>query len=203
MIGLISQSFLHSNLFEWLILPILIFIARTCDVTLGTLRNVFISKGLRSIVPFVAFFEVLIWLISIRIIMQQLDNIMTYLGFAGGYAMGTFVGLSIERRLALGNQVLRIITPKESSSLITAMQKHNMGVTVIDGHGAKGPVKIIFTIIKRKDLELIQNLINEHAPKSFYSIEDVRSTAQGVFPGAGGSPTLDYLRRIFPFSSQK
>jgi uncharacterized membrane-anchored protein YitT (DUF2179 family) len=83
------------------------------------------------------------------------------------------------------------------------MQKHNMGVTVIDGHGAKGPVKIILTIFKRKDLQQIVQLIQEHAPKAFYSIEDVRTTMQGVFPGSNGSVTIDYLRRIFPFSSQK
>jgi uncharacterized protein YebE (UPF0316 family) len=196
-------EFLDSELFRWVFLPMLVFMARTADVSLATLRNVFIAKGFKSIVPVIGFFEVMIWLLSIRQIMQHLDNPMTYLGFAGGFAMGTYVGMSIERRLALGNQVLRIITSKESAELISAMHTHNMGITVIDGKGAKGPVKIIFTIFKRKDLELIQKLIDEHAPKAFYSIEDVRSTTQGVFPGAASGGTMDYFRRIFPFSSQK
>src|SRR6188768_685542 len=125
---------LHSEFFKWVLLPVLIFIARTCDVTLATLRNVFISKGMRHVVPFIGFFEVLIWLVSIRQIMQHLDNPMTYLGFAGGFAMGTYVGLRIESRLALGMQVLRIITQGEPLVLIQALQNANIGTTVIDGH---------------------------------------------------------------------
>src|SRR3954467_8409400 len=109
----VDTSFLESDLFRWVLMPLLIFLARMCDVTLGTLRNVFISKGLRRVVPVLGFFEVLIWLISIRQIMKYLDNPMCYLGFAGGFSMGTYVGMLVERKLALGMQVLRIITEKE------------------------------------------------------------------------------------------
>ena len=91
---------MDGELFKWVILPIIIFIARTMDVTLGTLRNVFISKGFRNIVPFIGFVEVMIWLISIRQVMQHLDNPVCYIGFAGGFAMGTYVGLLIDNRLA-------------------------------------------------------------------------------------------------------
>ena len=95
-----SANFMDGELFKWVILPIIIFIARTMDVTLGTLRNVFISKGFRNIVPFIGFVEVMIWLISIRQVMQHLDNPVCYIGFAGGFAMGTYVGLLIDNRLA-------------------------------------------------------------------------------------------------------
>ncbi len=105
-----EQSFLDSEMFRWVVLPILIFFARMSDVTLGTLRNVFISKGFKNIVPLIGFFEVLIWLISMRQIMQHLDNPLCYIGFAAGFAAGTYVGMTLERRLALGMQVLRIIT---------------------------------------------------------------------------------------------
>src|SRR5438874_10738535 len=114
----LDTSFFDSEIFRWAVLPALIFIARMCDVTLGTLRNVFISKGLRNAVPVLGFFEVLIWLISIRQIMQHLDNPMCYLAFASGFATGTYVGLGIEKRLALGLQILRVIIPSvEATSL--------------------------------------------------------------------------------------
>lgn len=200
----LDHTFLDSELFRWVIMPVLIFIARMCDVTLGTLRNVFISKGLRHIVPIIGFFEVLIWLISIRQIMQHLDNVMCYISFAGGFSMGTYVGLKIEARLALGVQVIRIITNQDSKQLILALQKENIGITVIDGQGAKGPVKIIFTIAKRKDIEIIRELINIHNPAAFYSIEDVRAANQGVFrKGETEGKTMDYVRRIFNYSAQK
>ena len=188
----------HSEFFKWVLLPLLIFVARTCDVTLATLRSVFVSKGMRHVVPFIGFFEVLIWLVSIRQIMQHLDNPMTYLGFAGGFAMGTYVGLRIESRLALGMQVLRIMTQGEPVELILSLQKANIGTTVIDGHGSKGPVKIILTIVRRKDIELVKKLIKEYQPNAFFSIEDIRIASQGVFRKGQKQGSMDYIRGIIP-----
>ncbi len=199
-----NSEFFDTETFKWVILPILIFIARTMDVTLGTLRNVFISKGFRNIVPFIGFFEVLIWLVSIRQVMQHLDNPICYIGFAGGFAMGTYVGLRIESRLALGLQVLRIITSSDWQPLVEALQKKNLGVTIIDAHGSKGPVKIIFTIIKRKDMALVRNIIMEVNPNAFYSIEDIRIANQGVFPKKPVIQNkMDYIRHAFPDVKEK
>jgi uncharacterized protein YebE (UPF0316 family) len=198
------SEFLDSELFRWVILPMLIFIARTVDVTLGTLRNVFISKGFRNIVPVIGFFEVLIWLISIRQVMQHLDNPICYIGFAGGFAMGTYVGLRIENRLALGLQVLRIITPTNWEPLVIALQQMNVGITIMDGHGVKGPVKIIFTIVKRKDIAQARKVIREVNPHAFYSIEDIRMANQGVFPKKSTmNKTMDYIRNVFPGFKEK
>jgi uncharacterized protein YebE (UPF0316 family) len=198
-----NPDFFESEIFRWVILPLLIFLARMCDVTLGTLRNVFISKGLRNVVPILGFFEVTIWLISIRQIMQHLDNPICYVAFAGGFAMGTYVGLFIEKRLAIGLQVLRIIINQNAQPLIASLQDANFGVTVIDGHGAKGPVKVIYTIIKRKDFDFVRELIDRTNPQAFYSIEDIRVANQGVFPNSAPSGTLNYIRQIFPNSKEK
>ncbi|MFM2206655.1 MAG: hypothetical protein RL213_630 [Bacteroidota bacterium] len=194
-----ETSFTDTEIFRWVVLPVIIFIARMADVTLGTLRNVFISKGLRNIVPFIGFFEVLIWLVSIRQIMEHLDNPLCYIGFAGGFAMGTYVGLWIERQLALGMQVVRIILPGQADLLVSSLRKSGFGTTVLDGEGSKGPVKMIFTIIKRKDVQRLRELIQKHEPSAFYSIEDVRMASQGVFPENGVfSSKIDYIRGIFP-----
>ena len=199
----VDEGVFQSEIFRWVILPILIFIARMCDVTLGTLRNVFISKGLRNVVPILGFFEVTIWLLSIKQIMQHLDNPLCYIAFAGGFAMGTYVGLFVEKRLAIGMQVLRIIINQDARPLIEVLQNENFGVTVIDGQGAKGPVKIIFTIIKRKDIDRVRFLISQTHPSAFYSIEDIRVASQGVFPLSASSGTLSYIRNIFPDPKEK
>jgi uncharacterized protein YebE (UPF0316 family) len=197
-------SFIDTEFFRWVVLPILIFLARMADVSLGTLRNVFISRGFRSIVPFVGFCEVLIWLISMRQIMQHLDNPLCYIAFAGGFATGTYLGLLIERRLALGLQVLRIITPVNWQELADGLRSDSFGVTVLDGHGAKGPVKVLFCVVKRKDLDRVRERIREINPEAFYSIEDIRVANQGVFPKktASGS-TLDHIRNVFPDPKDK
>ncbi|HRI42026.1 MAG: DUF2179 domain-containing protein [Bacteroidota bacterium] len=199
-----NSAFIDTEFFRWVVLPILIFLARMADVSLGTLRNVFISRGFRSIVPFVGFFEVLIWLVSMRQIMQHLDNPLCYIGFAGGFAMGTYVGLFIERQLALGMQVLRIITPVNWQELADGLRSDSFGVTVIDGHGAKGPVKILFCVVKRKDLDRVRVRIREINPEAFYSIEDIRVANQGVFPkNSASSSTLDHIRNVFPDPKDK
>lgn len=192
-----SPEFMQSDLFNWVVLPLLIFCARTCDVTLGTLRNIFLAKNIRSVVPVLGFFEVLIWLIAVSQIIRNLHNFMCYFAFAGGYSMGIFVGIKIEERLALGLQILRIILPGDASALMQKLQEHNFGITLIDAMGAKGPVKILLTVIKRKDMFFVSQLIHEHHPQTFYSVEDIRAASQGVFPKLSDSK-LTYLKRIFP-----
>lgn len=195
---MLSASFLQSDLFNWLILPLFIFLARTCDVTLATLRNVFIARNIRKIVPFLGFFEVLIWLVAVTQTVKNLNNIVSYLAFAGGYSMGIYVGLAIEERLALGKQVIRIITNQDTTNLIAALRNANMGTTVIDGHGSKGPVKVIFTTLKRKDVQFVDNLISQHTPGAFYTVEDIRNSSQGVFPENPNESRYSFLRALLP-----
>jgi uncharacterized protein YebE (UPF0316 family) len=136
--------------------------------------------------------------------MQHLDNPICYIGFAGGFAMGTYVGLLIESRLALGLQVLRLIISSDWDPLIKVLQKENLGITIMDGHGAKGPVKIIFTIVKRKDIARVRRIIREVNPHAFYSIEDIRIANQGVFPKNGTIHSkMDYIRNVLPDVKEK
>lgn len=144
---------ISEEVINWVILPLLIFIARMSDVTLGTLRNIFISRGFKKIVPIVGFFEVLIWLIAMKQVMSRADNFVCYFAWAGGFAMGTYVGMRIEERLALGMQVIRIITSEISEKLINALRDANHGITIVDAQGAIGPVKMIFSIVQRKYLK--------------------------------------------------
>jgi uncharacterized protein YebE (UPF0316 family) len=167
--------------FNWIILPIIIFFSRLTDVSLGTLRHVFISKGFRKIVPFLGFFEVLIWIIVVAQVMQNLSNWVCYVAYAGGFAAGTYVGLLIEEKLALGLQVIRIITNQNSDELIAELKNSNHGLTIVDAQGAIGPVKMIFTIIKRKDVPQVVDKIATFLPNAFFTIEDVKNTSQGVF----------------------
>ncbi len=167
--------------FSWVILPIIIFFSRLTDVSLGTLRHVFISKGYRKIVPLLGFIEVLIWIIVVAQVMQNLSNWVCYVAYAGGFAAGTYVGLLIEEKLALGLQVIRVITNQNCEELIADLKSNNHGVTVVDAQGAVGPVKMLFTIIKRKNVPLVVDRISTYLPNAFFTIEDIKNTNQGVF----------------------
>ena len=190
------------DFYNWVTLPLIIFFSRIGDVSLGTLRNVFISKGFKKIVPFLGFFEVLIWIIVVAQVMKNLNNVACYLAWASGFATGTFVGLQIEERLALGLQVIRIITNQNCDELLVALKQNNHGVTLVDAQGSKGPVKMIFTIIKRQNVHSVVKLIQQHNPSAFYSNEDIRNTNQGVFTESA-SGSLATIRRIFPIRKGK
>ncbi len=183
--------------YSWIILPIIIFCSRVCDVSLGTLRHVFISKGFRKIVPVLGFFEVLIWIIVVAQVMKNLNNVACYLAYAGGFATGTYVGLMIEERLALGLQVIRIITNQNCDNLLEALKLNNHGVTLVDANGAVGPVKMIFTIIKRKNVQDVVVLVRQFNPTAFYSIEDIKDISQGVFTSKTTNKFAS-IRSMFP-----
>lgn len=167
--------------FNWIILPLLIFIARLADVTMATLRHIFISKGLKKIVPILGFFEVLIWLIAMRQVFSHLNNAACFIAWAGGFSAGTLLGMLIEERLAIGTQIIRVITNEPVGNLTEVFRTHHQGITIVDGHGAMGPVKLIFMIVKRSNKELVLDILHRHAPNAFYSIEDVKSFEHGVF----------------------
>ena len=199
---MLHQVFGNFDYYSWIILPCIIFFSRVCDVSLGTLRHVFISKGMRQIVPVLGFFEVLIWIVVVAQIMKNLNNIACYLAWAGGFATGTYVGLLIEERLALGLQVIRIITNQNCDKLLEALKLANHGVTVVDAQGAVGPVKMIFTIIKRKNVQKVVPLIRHNNPTAFYSIEDIKDISQGVFTSKPSS-NIAGIRRMFPIRKGK
>lgn len=179
-----DSAFFNSGWYTWVILPVLIFCARVIDVSFGTLRIVYISKGRRYIAPLLGFIEILIWLLAIGQIFKNLNNVACYIAYAAGFATGNYVGIWIENKLALGTQVLRIITSRDATELTTSLKSKGYGITLVDAEGAKGPVKIIFTIIKRKDFSEVVKLIQTYNPKSFYSVEDVRLAKEGIFPSS-------------------
>jgi len=177
-----ADASLAPVIFAYIILPFLIFCARICDVTLGTIRVIFISKGIKYIAPMIGFFEVIIWLLAIGQVMNNLTNFVAYVAYGAGFASGTFIGMMIEEKISLGLTSVRVITREDPGELLSYLRSHDYGVTSVDGEGATGPVKMIFTIIKRQDLPHVIGIIKQFHPTAFYSVEEVKSVAEGVFP---------------------
>jgi uncharacterized protein YebE (UPF0316 family) len=142
---------------------------------------IFVSKGYKTIAPIFAFFESLIWLLAIGEIMKHLNNPLCYVAYAGGYAMGNWVGMWLDERISIGNVIIRVILSVENHELIDHLKAANYGLTLLDAEGGKGKVKVIFSIIKRKDVKHFVAVLNEFSPHSFYTIEEIRSVNEGVF----------------------
>ena len=171
-----------SPVFIWIVIPVLIILARIVDVTLDTIRIIYISRGMKFLAPIFGFFEILIWLMAISQIMRNLNNPVYYLAYAVGFATGNLVGIFIEERLAMGRVVLRIITQKDTAELVTHLRSCGYGVTTVNAEGSTGPVKLIFTIIDRSKIKPVVQSVHTYNPRSFYSIEDVRLAKEGTFP---------------------
>lgn len=176
-----EDSFFNSPVFSYAILPLMIFLARICDVSIGTLRIIFVSKGKRNIAPILGFFEVLIWITAISKIMQNLDNYVNYIAYAAGFATGNLVGMIIEEKLAIGIQMIRIFINEKGMELVKILNGNGYGATTIEAHGAKEKVHIIYTIVHRNEMENVLEVINAFNPRAFYTIEDVKAVNEGIF----------------------
>ncbi|MHB8164032.1 MAG: DUF2179 domain-containing protein [Methanoregula sp.] len=176
------EAFLTSPVFAFVVLPFLIFCARVCDMSLDTIRVIFMSKGIKYLPAVIGFFEVIIWLLAIGQVMNNLTNVVCYIAYGAGFATGTIFGMAIEEKLSLGLTSVRIITKADPTPLIQYFRTHNYGVTSIDGEGGTGRVKMVFTIIKRHDLPHVISIIKQFNPNAFYSVEEVKSVAEGIFP---------------------
>lgn len=180
--------------FAWVVLPLLIFFARIVDQSLGTLRIIFVSRSMRKFAALVGFFESLIWLIAISQIIQNLDNWVSFIAFAGGFALGNYVGIYLESKLAMGMLCLRIITHEDAAELTDVLRENRYGATTVSATGKSGKVRLILTIIKRKDLAKVQTIVKKYNPNAFVSVEDVRAVHEGVFP----EPAPSFMSRLNP-----
>jgi uncharacterized protein YebE (UPF0316 family) len=162
-------------------LPLLVFFAELCVVTLCTLRIIFIARGMKFLAPVLGFFEITIWLFAIGQVMRNMENPWCFLGFASGFTLGNFLGVLIEQKLALGTAVVRTITRRDATELIASLRTARFGVTALDAEGATGPVKMVFTVVRRRELEVVLSLIRSFDPAAFYSVDEIQEAGPGIF----------------------
>lgn len=164
------------------VIPILIFCARIVDVSVGTLRIVFLSRGLKLLAPICGFFEVLIWLVAIGYVMQNLDHWYNLIAYALGFAVGNYVGLQIEEGLAMGFLSVWIVTTQDAQGLLNKLDREHFGTTVVGARGTRGKVRIIIAIIRRKQLPKLVRMVRKSNPQAFLTVQDIRAVRGGVFP---------------------
>ncbi|MDZ7738799.1 MAG: DUF2179 domain-containing protein [Bacteroidales bacterium] len=182
------MDFLDNTFFSFLVLPLLIFVARIADVSLGTIRIIFVARGMKKIAPLIGFFEILIWLLAISKIFQDLDNWVAYIAYAGGFAAGNYIGMLIEERLAIGHEMIRVITRSEAGDLVDELKDKGFGVTFIKAHGLEGEVGVVYIIIKRSMVKPVLEIIQNNNPHALYTIESIRMVNREVFHQAAPPP---------------
>lgn len=182
------MDFLSAGALTPILIPLLVFGARVIDVSLETLRIILLARGGRLIVPVIAFIEILFWVVSLGLVVNDFANPVYLISYAAGFATGNYVGILIEEKLAMGVCVLRVITSREDRSLIDAVRATGYGVTVVAAEGLHGPCTIFYSVVRRCDLLRVTGMVEEMSPSAFCTIEDVRSTTHGTFPRSDGKP---------------
>jgi uncharacterized protein YebE (UPF0316 family) len=163
-------------------LPWFIFVAEMCVVTLCTLRTIFIGRGMKVLAPMLGFFEVLTWLFAVGQVMKNVSDFRCSLAFACGFAVGTFLGILIEEKLALGSVVVQAITHKDVSRLAQNLRAAHYGVTCLPGQGATGPVQVLLTVVPRRELPALTAILKAFDSEVFYSVDSLQCAAAGVAP---------------------
>lgn len=179
-------------------LPAFIFVAEMCVVTISTMRTIFVARGMKLLAPLLGFFEVSIWLFAIGQVMSNLSDWSCSAAFAGGFTLGNFLGILLEEKLAMGSLVVRIITSRDPAELIADLRSAGYGVTCVDGQGSQGPVRIVLSVIRRKELDRVLCLARRFDPKVFYSVDDLHSAAESVSAAArsGAGSVVPALVRL-------
>jgi len=166
-----------------LITGIIIFVARVCDVAIGTLRTIVTVQGRTVIAFFLALFEITIWiLVASKVINQINEQPLLVVFYAFGFATGNVVGILVERKLALGIIILKVITPTAGREISTALREKGQPVTIFVGEGLKGPVTELYIACKRRDLPWILPEVRSFDRDAFYIIEQARDMRKVLTP---------------------
>lgn len=160
--------------FQFIVLPIMIFFARIMDVSINTIRIIFMLHSRKLLSTILGFFESLIWLLAISQIFQNLTSWPTYLAYAGGFASGILVGMLIEEKLAIGKVVIRVITRQPADTLIEFFTRNGYRYSSVNATSDEGDVNVLFTVIKREKLKMTIAEIKRYNPQAFYTVEGVK-----------------------------
>lgn len=162
-------------------LPLAIFFGRICDVSLGTLRILFVSRGEKKIAPLIGFLEVFIWVVIISQVLSRANDLVSFVAYAGGYAAGTYIGLYIEERIGFGFAKFRVFTLRNGHDLMKLLNEKGYGSTIVHGEGSVSETDIVETVISRQNTKIVEEMVKDFDPKAFWLVEDVRTKQLGIF----------------------
>ncbi|MDB4792708.1 DUF2179 domain-containing protein [bacterium] len=164
--------------YPYLLVP-LIFLERVADVSLGTFRTIVVFRGFKVLASLIGFFEITIWIIAAGQVLTNLDQWYLALAYASGFSVGTYVGITIEARFAMGNELIRCLSFNKNV-LAGKLREEGFKVVSFDGDmGEAHPVELLHIIEKRRNVPSLIRLIKELDPTAVYSVADIKSVYEG------------------------
>jgi uncharacterized protein YebE (UPF0316 family) len=169
---------------------LVVFFARAVDVALGTMRTISVVNGRLRLAVALAFFEVMLWGVAVGELITRLrDQPWLLFAFAGGVAAGSATGITIERRLALGTCVVRIIASAKGQEIAERLRELGQGVTTFQGEGRDGPRTLIYAHCPRRDLRSLLEAARAIEPNVFHAVEPASASSSSNRPPLASSST--------------
>ena len=162
---------------ELIFSALIIFTLRLADQSLGTMRALLVSKNKPIYAALIGLVESAIWIVAISQVIKDIDDPVLIGAYAAGFAAGTILGTYIERIVGVGNIVVRVFTTIHSPSVAETLRDNGHGVTVIDGEGKEGPVKIYLCVIPRRKLKSVLSMIEEINPNAYITTDMANPTS--------------------------
>jgi len=156
---------------------LIIFLLRLADQSLGTMRSLLVTKNKPIYAALIGLFESAIWIVAISQVVNDIDDPVLVGSYAAGFAAGTILGSYIERIVGVGNIVVRVFCPANSPSVAETLRENGHGVTVIDGEGKDGPVKIYLCVIPRRKLKSVLKMIEEINHQAYITTDMANPTS--------------------------
>ena len=156
---------------------LIIFSLRLADQSLGTMRALLVAKNKPIYAALIGLVESAIWIVAISQVIKDIDDPVLIAAYASGFAAGTILGSYIERIVGVGNIVVRVFSPANSPSVAEKLREDGYGVTIIDGEGKDGPVKIYLCVIPRRKLKSVLNMIEEINPNAYITTDMANPTS--------------------------
>jgi uncharacterized protein YebE (UPF0316 family) len=171
---------------------LLIFVLRIFDVSLDTMRVIFAIRGKRGIAALLGFAQAMIWIFAVGNAVKHLDSILHIVGYAGGYATGTWVGITIEQAIAYGVAQIRVVSRHAGVEIAEALRARGYGVTEFPGFGRDGSVEIVQSVVQRGQVEGVLAIIEAHDAEAFVTVEEPKILRGGSMVARdwriGGAP---------------
>tara|TARA_B100000131_G_scaffold74549_1_gene70918 strand:- start:2461 stop:2961 length:501 start_codon:yes stop_codon:yes gene_type:complete len=160
-----------------LLATLFIFSLRVVDQSLGTMRALYVNKGKPYHAALLGFLESVIWILAISQVIKDIDDPLLVVAYSAGFAAGTILGSYIEQSIGIGNLVVRVFASVESPSVAQPLRDEGYGVTVINGEGKDGGVRIYWCIIPRRKLKSVLKLISEVNPDAYITTDSANPTS--------------------------
>lgn len=135
-----------------LLWTLIIFAARVFDVSLGTIRVHFIVRQKKVLASLIGFLEVLIFIVIVSRVIQDIQHWPYVLAYAGGFATGTLLGMSLTEKLSKEAVQVTIISNGHSEAVEAALREAGFGLTRYGGSGRDGSVQVLEVVCSTKDL---------------------------------------------------